>query len=124
MYKDGSVIAGVPSTGIKGWQKVVVAGNNYVYLFGNNAIDLYNVSANTYTSAIASFSSPSSVTYRPSVSIASAVLVGAGDAVYQVSGIPASVVITKVITIAIAEDITAITRFSSEFKIYTKVGIE
>lgn len=67
LYFNGNQVSGTLSTGIKGWQKIVVSGNNYVYLFGNSGIDLYNVGSSTLTPAAASLTG--SVTYRPSVNI-------------------------------------------------------
>lgn len=52
---NGAFVASV-STGVKGWQKIVIAGNNYVYLFGNTAIDLYAVGTGIYTANVASIS--------------------------------------------------------------------
>jgi hypothetical protein len=68
MFKNGVLVAGTPSTGIKGWQKIVVSGNNYVYLFGNSSVDLYTVASNTYTPNVATITG-SSVTYRPSINV-------------------------------------------------------
>ena len=117
---NGSIVAGV-SSGVRGWQKIVIAGNNYVYLFGNTAVDLYAVGTNTYTTAVASVSG--TVAYRPTINAAGAVFVGVGDKVYSVSGVSPTTS-TAILTIGQGEDITALTRFSSEFKIYSKVGLE
>jgi len=114
---NGSLVATV-SAGIKGWQKIVIAGNNYVYLFGNSAVDVYAVGTNTYTTAVASISGTTA--YRPTINAAGAVFVGVGDKVYSVSGVSPTTA-TVLLTIGQGEDITALTRFSTEFKIYSKV---
>lgn len=85
MYLNGSIVTGIPSAGIKGWQKIVIAGNNYVYLFGNSSIDVYAVGTGIYSTAVASISGTN--TYRPSINAGGAVFVGVGDKVYSVSGV-------------------------------------
>lgn len=45
LFLNGNYVASV-STGVKGWNKIKLSGsnNNFVVLFGNSSVDIYNVS--------------------------------------------------------------------------------
>ena len=49
---------------------------------------------------------------------------GAGDKLYQISGVGGTTTLVPLLDFLFKEEITALTRFSSEYKIYTKTGLE
>lgn len=123
LYKNW-VFVWLVSSWVTGWQRSTIAGNAYVLIFGQS-LDIYAVWSGTLTLAVTSLTS--TATARPSLSITwddstgSTTYVWVGNIVKQILHTGATTVaVSDALFVQAWDQITGITRYNTEFRVYTK----
>lgn len=127
LYKNG-ILVGSLSSWVTGWCQSSISSGAYVLFFGTSAIDVLNVSTNTLTLSIWSFTGYG--TARPTLSMTTDD--SSGWTVYfwswhKIKKVlhtwPTTVAVSDVLTVSIGEQITWLTRYNTEYRVYTKAWL-